>query len=96
MSRRVNRVEEACKEELSEILQREVKDPRIGFVTITRVRITPDLKHAVVYVSILGSEDEVHDTLKGLNSFFDMADIYIKKAAERCCCKHVVDIEIAG
>lgn len=68
MSRRINRVEEACKEELSEILQREIKDPRIGFVTITRVKVTRDLGHAYVYVSILGPEQEVKDTLAGLES----------------------------
>jgi ribosome-binding factor A len=68
MSRRINRVEEACREEFSEIIQREIKDPRIGFVTITRVKVTPDLRHAQVYVSIMGSEDEVKQTLAGLES----------------------------
>ncbi len=67
-SRRVSRVEEACKEELSEILIRELKDPRIGFATITGVKMTPDLKHAQVYVSVLGSRDEVDRTFKGLES----------------------------
>jgi ribosome-binding factor A len=68
MSRRMDRVEEACKEELSEILQRETKDPRVGFVTITRVKVTPDLRHAKVSVSVLGSEEEVESTLAGLES----------------------------
>lgn len=68
MSRRIKRVEEACKEELSEILQREIKDPRIGFVTITRVKVTRDLGRAQVYISILGSDDEVKATLAGLES----------------------------
>lgn len=68
MSRRIDRVEEACKEELSEILGREIKDPRIGFVTITRVKVTRDLGHAHVYVSIMGSDDEVKATLAGLES----------------------------
>lgn len=68
MSRRVDRVEEACKEELSEILQREIKDPRVGFVTITRVKLTADLRHARVYISIMGSDDEVRQSLEGLES----------------------------
>jgi ribosome-binding factor A len=68
MSRRVNRMEEACKEELSAILQREIKDPRVGFVTITRVKLTADLQHAKVYVSVMGTEDEVRQSLEGLES----------------------------
>lgn len=68
MSRRTDRVEEICKEELSELLQRNVKDPRVGFVTITSVKISPDLKHAKVFVSVLGSEDEAEQSIEGLNS----------------------------
>ncbi|HEY5531957.1 MAG TPA: 30S ribosome-binding factor RbfA [Candidatus Anoxymicrobiaceae bacterium] len=68
MSRRLNRVDEACKEQLSEILQRELKDPRIGFVTITQVKVTPDLRHAKVFISILGTEEEAEASLEGLQS----------------------------
>jgi ribosome-binding factor A len=68
MSRRIDRVEEACREELSEILQREVKDPRVGFVTIMEVKVTPDLRHAKVYVSIMGTEADVDNSLAGLES----------------------------
>jgi ribosome-binding factor A len=68
MSRRLNRVEEACKEELSEILQREIKDPRVGFVTITDVKLTTDLRHARVFISIFGSEHETEQSLNGLES----------------------------
>lgn len=68
MSRRLSRVEEACKEELSEILQREIKDPRIGFVTITELKLTADLRHARVFVSTLGSAEESEQTLAGLRS----------------------------
>lgn len=66
MSRRMDRIEEACKEELSELLQKEVKDPRVGFVTITRVKVSADLRHAKVYVSILGDEYEAEQSIKGL------------------------------
>ena len=68
MSRRLNRVDEACKEQLSEILQRELKDPRIGFVTITQVKVTPDLRHAKVFISILVTKEEVEESLAGLQS----------------------------
>jgi ribosome-binding factor A len=53
---------------LSELMVREVKDPRIGFVTITRVEVTPDLHHARVYVSILGTPEEQKASLEGLSS----------------------------
>jgi len=68
MSRRLSRVEEACKEELSEILQREIKDPRVGFVTITDVKLTADLRHARVFISIFGSEQEAEQSMDGLES----------------------------
>lgn len=57
-SDRPQKVAEAIKEEVAQILQRELKDPRIGFVTVTRVTITPDLQHAVVYYSQLPSGNE--------------------------------------
>ena len=47
---------------------RELKDPRIGMVTVTSVRVTPDLKEATVYVSVLGSEKKRRATLTGLQS----------------------------
>ena len=68
MSRRLSRVEEACKEELSEIILKEIKDPRVGFVTITEVKVSADLRHAKVYLSILGEDEEVDHTLAGLES----------------------------
>jgi ribosome-binding factor A len=68
MSRRLNRVEEACHEVLSEVLQKEVKDPRVGFVTITGVKLSPDLMHCRVYVSVLGDDDEVKRSMEGLQS----------------------------
>jgi ribosome-binding factor A len=58
MPGRVARVSEACKEALSEIIQEEIKDPRLGLVTITRVEMPPDLRKARVWVSFYGSEEE--------------------------------------
>jgi ribosome-binding factor A len=63
---RIKRVNEACKEALGEILQEEIKDPRIGFVTVTEVEVSPDLRLAKVWISVLGSEEEVEETQKGL------------------------------
>ena len=70
MSMRTARVNELLREELSQIIQREVKDPRVsrGLVSITEVQVSPDLRRAVVYVSHLGGEDERTGALKGLES----------------------------
>lgn len=59
---------ETIKEILSEIICQELKDPRIGFVTITSVEMSPDLKNARVWVSVLGEEEEVEESLKALAS----------------------------
>jgi ribosome-binding factor A len=65
MSERLRRVDEAVKEVLSEGIG-ELKDPRIGFVTVTGVRTSPDLRHARVFVSVLGSERKREQSLEGL------------------------------
>jgi ribosome-binding factor A len=68
MSRRTSRVNDLLREELSELLLREVKDPRVehGLVSITEVQVSPDLRHAIVYVSHLGDETERAEVLLGL------------------------------
>ncbi|CAM4032381.1 30S ribosome-binding factor RbfA [Lederbergia lenta] len=66
MSLRANRVSEQMKKELGEIISRKIKDPRIGFVTVTDVKVTGDLQQAVIYISVLGDEEQKQDTLKGL------------------------------
>jgi ribosome-binding factor A len=65
---RMRRVDEAVRAVLSDAITTDLKDPRIGFVTVTAVRTSPDLRHATVYVSVLGSEDERDATLDGLRS----------------------------
>lgn len=56
-------------EEISNLLQKGLKDPRIsGFVTVTGVEVTDNMKHAKVYVSVMGTEKEKTDSLEGLNS----------------------------
>lgn len=62
---RSNRVEELAREVLSEAVQ-ELKDPRVGFVTVTAVKLSKDLRVAQVYVSAMGTDDEQEKTLAGL------------------------------
>ena len=66
MSLRPNRVGEQMKKELSDIIGRKIKDPRIGFVTVTDVQVTGDLQQAKVFISVLGDEEQRQNTLKGL------------------------------
>src|SRR3954449_1766388 len=65
---RMRRVNEAVREVLSSHLAEGLKDPRIGFVTVTGVDTSPDLRAARVYVSVLGDEDERRAALDGLAS----------------------------
>jgi ribosome-binding factor A len=67
-SERMRRVDEAIREVLSAALTGGLKDPRIGFVTVTDVRTSPDLRHARVYVSVLGDEAVRAASLDGLES----------------------------
>lgn len=63
---RANRVAEQMKKELGDIISRRLKDPRIGFVTVTDVEVTGDLQIAKIYVSVLGDDSKKEETLKGL------------------------------
>ncbi len=65
---RTDRVGALVQSALSELLLRDVKDPRIGMVTVTGVKLSPDLKHATVYVSTMGDAAAQTRTLKGLAS----------------------------
>ena len=65
---RMRRVDEAIREVLSDVLTHEVKDPRVGFVTVTDVKTSPDLSHARVYMSVLGDAEAVSASLEGLRS----------------------------
>ncbi len=65
---RMRRVDEAVRAVLSDAIAKDLQDPRIGFVTVTGVKTSSDLRHARVYVSILGDEQARADTLAGLRS----------------------------
>ena len=58
MSQRTERVDELLRQEIGSIVSKDVADPRVGFVTITSVETTPDLRHAKVWVSVIGQPDE--------------------------------------
>jgi ribosome-binding factor A len=66
VSRRTARLGEEIREEVARMIGSELKDPRIGFVTVTRVALTPDLRTARVFVGVLGTPSERDKTLAGL------------------------------
>jgi ribosome-binding factor A len=65
---RPERVAEAIRKEVSLILHDKIKDPRLGFITITRVEITPDLRYAKIFFSVLGREEDYQKTQDALES----------------------------
>jgi ribosome-binding factor A len=75
MSSRQDRVAEAIRQEASVIIHDKLKDPRIGFVTITNVEVTPDLRYAKIFFSVLGNEDAYKNTKNALDS----AKGYVRK-----------------
>jgi len=62
------KVSEALKREIGSIIHGELKDPRLGFVTITRLELTPDLRYAKVFFSVLGKEEERQKSKEALES----------------------------
>ena len=86
---RPERVQEALRQEISKIVLDEIKDPRLGFITITKVELTKDLRYAKIYFSVLGEMKEKNLALKGLNS----AKGYIRSLiADRIKLRFVPDI----
>jgi len=67
-SQRNAKVSSTLRKIISELIQNGIKDPRIGFVSVTKVKISKDLRHAKVFVNVLGNKREKEKTLKGLNS----------------------------
>jgi len=69
MTRRVQRLNNLIRQEISELLQRQVKDPRLGsFIAVTEVSISPDLRCAKIFVSHIGNEEEKQETMSTLAS----------------------------
>ena len=68
-SRRIARLNDAFREEISDVLRRQIKDPRLAvFITVTRVETSADISHAKVYVSVMGSEEDREGALRGLEA----------------------------
>ncbi|MCH7825265.1 MAG: 30S ribosome-binding factor RbfA [Acidobacteria bacterium] len=63
---RRERLGDQLRVELADLIQREIRDPRVGFVTVTEVRMSPDLKYARAYVSILGDEEQTAESFDAL------------------------------
>jgi ribosome-binding factor A len=87
--KREQRVGELLKEEISQIILREMNDPRIGFVSVTDVQVSGDLINAKVFVSVYGTEKEKEDTMKGL----DQAKGFVRKlVGDRITTYHTPEI----
>jgi ribosome-binding factor A len=91
MSRRTERVSEAIREVVSRAILFELKDPRVSGVTVTRGEVTGDLRHAKVYVSIMGTDAEQRLSLRGLESARGFLQ---RKVAERLETRYTPHIEI--
>ena len=76
MGIRPERIAKEMQEIIAQVISEEIKDPRIGFITITRVEVTPDIRNAKVYFSSLGGKEEKEYAAEGLNS----AAGYIRKS----------------
>jgi ribosome-binding factor A len=68
MTRRTRQVGEMLRDELDDIIRKEMDDPRLGFWSITHVDVPPDLRSARVFISVLGSEDERNETLAAMRA----------------------------
>lgn len=89
-TQRPERVQEAIRQEIAKIVHDEIKDPRLGFITITGVELTRDLRFARVYFSVLGEEKQRQLALKGLKS----AKGYIKGLlADRIKLRYMPELE---
>jgi ribosome-binding factor A len=87
----MRRVDEAVRAVLSEAITKGLKDPRVGFVTVTAVKTSPDLRHATVYVSVLGNDEERDDSLVGLRS----AHGYLQRQVAELRLKHTPTLDFA-
>ncbi len=91
MSQRTDRLDSQIRQELMGLLQREMKDPRIGFATITRVETARDLGSARVWVSVLGTPEEQKTAVKALT---DAAPWLRRQLGERLTVRHIPQLMI--
>jgi ribosome-binding factor A len=90
VSERTRRLDHLLTEEISRILAREVQDPRIGFVTITGVQVTPDLRHATVWASIVGDDRDRRTSMRALES----AMPYVRRHLGQLRLKRIPDLHV--
>jgi len=90
MTQRTRRLDELLREEISEVIRRDVDDPRIGFLTITDVEVAPDLRHANVWVSVIGSAEEKKQTLRALAH----AMPFVRQRLGRLRLKRIPDLHV--
>lgn len=86
---RANRLAETLKEEISQMIREELKDPRLGFTTVTDVEVADDLGHAKVFVSVLGDAQAGKDSLDALNR---AAGFVRSEIGKRIRLRHVPEI----
>ena len=91
MSQRTDRLDSQIRQELMELLQREMKDPRIGFATITRVETARDLGSARVWVSVLGTPEEQSSAIAALTS---AAPWLRRQLGDRLTIRHIPQLDI--
>ncbi|HEX2884772.1 MAG TPA: 30S ribosome-binding factor RbfA [Candidatus Limnocylindria bacterium] len=91
MSQRTDRLDSQIRAELMELLQREMKDPRVGFATITRVETARDLGSAKVWVSVLGTPAEQQEAVRALT---DAAPWLRRQLGERLTVRHIPQLVI--
>ncbi len=89
-SDRLRRVDEAMREVLSDAVTTEIKDPRVGFVTVTAVDTASDLRHAKVYISVLGDDGVRQRSLDGLRSAHGFLQ---RRVADELRIKHTPTLE---
>ncbi len=89
-SDRLRRVDEAMREVLSDAVTKEIKDPRVGFVTVTAVDTASDLRHAKVYISVLGDDGVRQRSLDGLRSAHGFIQ---RRVADELRIKHTPTLE---
>ena len=65
---RIEKLQELIKQEVGKMLIYDIKDPRIGFVTVTDVEMTGDLREAKIYVSLMGNDEQIKNSMEGLQS----------------------------
>jgi ribosome-binding factor A len=91
MSQRTDRLDSQIRQELMDLLQREMQDPRVGFATVTRVETARDLGHARVFVSVYGTDEEQARSLAALH---DATPWLRRRLGERLQIRHVPELSL--